>query len=88
MRAARLAGQPNSELIIGTMTTECQRMVSFYMSWFSRIYQPTDAGWFSVRTPDDKPINEQDAYFWFALELIAREMNCMRAEQMAELTAG
>jgi hypothetical protein len=60
----------------------------FYMSWFSRLYQPSEQGWFSVRTPDDKSIEVQDAYFWFALEIIAREMNTMRAEEMAKLTSG
>lgn len=61
-------------------------MISFYMTWFPRLYQPSDAGWYCVRTPDDKPIEEQDAYFWFALEVIARELNTMRAEEMAQLT--
>jgi hypothetical protein len=54
------------------------------MSWFSRIYQSSDHGWYSERTPDGKPITEQDAFFWFALEIIARELNVIRMEQMAK----
>lgn len=61
-------------------------MCSFYMSWFSRLYQPSDSGWFAARTPDNQPVAEQDAYFWFACEIIARELNAMRAAEIAKQT--
>ena len=32
-----------------------------------------------VRTPDDAPVSEQEAFFWFALEVIARKLNEMIA---------
>jgi len=82
MRAARLAGEPQALKDLPTS----QRMVSFYMSWFSRVYHPTEAGWIVGRTPDDRPVAEQDAFFWFALEIVARELNTIRAEKMAEMT--
>lgn len=63
-----------------------QRMCSFYMAWFTRLYQGGEGGWFAARTPDDLPIAEQDAFFWFSLEVIARELNAMRAEELAKLT--
>ncbi len=63
-------------------------MVTFYMSWFARLYQPSDAGWICVRTPDNKSIDKQDAFFWFALEVIGRELNAMRAEELAKMTGG
>ena len=81
MRAARCAGQPN----VKDLPTS-QRMVSFYMTWFTRIFVPTEAGWIIGQTPDGLPLCEQDAFFWLAVETIAREFNCMRAEQMAEMT--
>jgi hypothetical protein len=68
------------------LKTEHQRGAQFYLAWFARLYQCGDAGWFAARTPDDKPICEQDAYFWFALETIARELNAMRAAEMASLS--
>jgi hypothetical protein len=72
--------------LIEQLGTDAQRGVSFYFTWFNRIYVCSDAGWTVARTPDDKPITEQDAYFWFALEAIARELNLMRAIELAKLT--
>jgi hypothetical protein len=63
-----------------------QRTVDFYLKWFNRVYQPTDCGWVVKQTPDGQPITEQDAYFWFALESIARELNAIRALELAKLT--
>jgi hypothetical protein len=60
-------------------------MVSFYVSWFSRVYQSTESGWSVARTPDNRSVSEQDAYFWFALEIIARELNTMRALELANM---
>jgi hypothetical protein len=54
------------------------------MTWFTRLYHATDTGWCVARTPDDQPIAMQDAFFWFACETIARELNVMRTEQMAK----
>lgn len=71
--------------MIEGLTTQ-QRMVSFYMQWFSRVYVSGEGGWFAHRTPDNRPVSEQDAFFWFALEIIARELNAMRAAEMAKMT--
>lgn len=57
------------------------------MGWFSRLYQCGEMGWYLARTPDDKPFTKQDAYFTFALEIIARELNTMRALEIAKMTA-
>lgn len=62
-------------------------MCSFYLSWFNRIYSCTDSGWTVLRTPDDLPITQQDAFFWFALEAIARELNLMRAAELAKMSS-
>lgn len=70
--------------MIGNSTTS-QRTVEFYLKWFNRVYEPTDSGWVVARTPDDRPITEQDAFFWFALEIIARELNSIRALELAKL---
>jgi hypothetical protein len=71
--------------MIGGLTTR-QRTVDFYLKWFNRVYAPTDSGWVVQRTPDDQPITEQDAFFWFALECIGRELNAIRALEMAKMT--
>lgn len=65
--------------------TTAHRMVNFYISWFNRVYAPTDSGWVIARTPDDRPVTDQDAFFWFALEIIARELNQMRAVELAAM---
>lgn len=69
------------------MRTAEQRMCKFYIGWFNRVYVPTDSGWVVSRTPDNAPITQQDAYFWFALEVVAREMNIMRANEIAKMSA-
>lgn len=61
-------------------------MVSFYIQWFNRCYEPTDSGWVVARTPDNGPICDQDAFFWFCLEAIARKLNEMRAIEIAAMT--
>jgi hypothetical protein len=63
-----------------------QRMADFYIKWFNRVYVPTDSGWVVARTPDGQPITQQDAHFWFSLEIIARELNAMRALELAKMT--
>lgn len=72
--------------MIEGLGTEHQRQCAFYIQWFNRVYQPSDSGWVVGRTPDDQPITQQDAYFWFALEAVARELNAMRAVEMAKMT--
>jgi hypothetical protein len=39
-----------------------------------------------ARTPNDQPIADQDAFFWFAIESIARELNTMRALEISKMT--
>jgi hypothetical protein len=56
------------------------------LSWFNRLFQPTEAGWVMARTPDGLPLMDQDAFFWRALEIIARELNAMRAAELQKLT--
>lgn len=70
--------------MIEGLTTR-QRMVTFYISWFNRVYEASDSGWVVARTPDNQPVTEQDAFFWFSLEAIARELNAMRATELAAL---
>lgn len=43
--------------------------------WFTRCYRNGDSGWFAYQTPDGDAIMNQDAFFWNALEVIARELN-------------
>lgn len=71
--------------MIAELTTS-QRMVTFYIQWFNRCYQPTDSGWVIARTPDDQSVSQQPAFFWFALEAIARSLNEMRAVELAAMT--
>lgn len=54
------------------------------MSWFGRCYRASDAGWFAFVTPDGLPIMDQDAFFWNALEIIARELNAEIALERAK----
>jgi len=61
-----------------------QRSCSFYMMWFNRCFVAGDGGWHAIRTPNDLPIMDQDAYFWFALEVIARKLNEMLALDRAK----
>lgn len=63
-----------------------QRGIPFYMGWFARVYHPSDSGWVVHATPDGKPIFQQDAFFWFSLETIARELNAMRALEIAKMS--
>jgi len=70
--------------MVGGLSTR-QRMVDFYLKWFNRVYDPTDSGWVVGRTPDGHPLTDQDAFFWFALEIIAREFNTMRALELAKM---
>lgn len=72
---------------IGMLTTS-HRSCNFYMSWFSRCYRNGEAGWFSYRTPDGEAIMLQDAFFWNALEIIARELNTQIALQRAKMVNG
>lgn len=61
-------------------------MCTYYLSWFNRLYNNSEGGWFAARTPDNLPIDQQDAFFWFACEIIARELNAMRAAEIAKMT--
>jgi hypothetical protein len=61
--------------------TTRQRSCSFYLAWFTRIYTVGDSGWFVRDTPDGRPLFEQDAFFWQAIETVARTMNVMLAEE-------
>lgn len=65
--------------------TTRHRMANFYLQWFNRVYEPTDSGWVVARTPDGQPVTHQDAFFWFALEAIARELNLMRALEIQKM---
>jgi hypothetical protein len=72
---------------VGQLDTEHHRTVGFYVSWFTRCYRNSDAGWFAYRTPDDHAICDQDAFFWNALETIARKLNEMIALAQAKQTS-
>jgi hypothetical protein len=39
-----------------------------------------------ARTPDGLPLMNQDAFFLRAVEIIARELNVMRAAELQKLT--
>ncbi len=43
--------------------------------WFFRLYRTSEYGWQQVHFPDNRPIIEQDAFFTFSLEAIARKLN-------------
>lgn len=58
-----------------------QRSCAFYLAWFSRLYVPSEHGWYNTRTPDGGPIMDQDAYFWRALEIICATFNLILSEQ-------
>lgn len=63
--------------------------VGYYLNWYFRLYEASDHGWRVARMPDDRPIGEQDHFFWSALEAIARTMNLMLVEERRRLeTAG
>lgn len=69
--------------LINKLMTE-QRSCSFYLTWFNRCFVAGDAGWHGYQTPDGQPIMSQDAYFWQALETIARKLNEMIALERAK----
>lgn len=73
-------------MIKGTGTR--QRGIGFYLGWFHRVYHPSDSGWVMYVTPDGRPIAKQDSFFWLALEIIARELNTMRALELAKMSKG
>lgn len=55
---------------------------SYYVSWFFRLYECTDTGWWLKRTKDGRGIEHQDAFFMRALEIINNTMNQVRKEEM------
>ena len=63
-----------------THTLTEQRTCGFYIAWFFRLYESNESGWWPRRTPDDKPVIVQDAYFWRCLEVIAQTLIQMRIE--------
>lgn len=54
---------------------------AYYLAWFFRLYRGSDSGWDLARTPDDRALMYQDAYFIRALEEIARTLTLMLAEE-------
>lgn len=84
MTAAALAGTPQFESRLKNLTTS-QRTCEFYMSWFGRCFRNGETGWFAFQTPDGESIMLQDAFFWNALEVIARELNAQIALQRAKM---
>lgn len=73
--AAQLAGSPYFLDRIERLSTEQQRSVTFYMSWYGRCFRSGENGWFPFQTPDGMSIIDQDAFFWNCLETIARKLN-------------
>jgi hypothetical protein len=67
-------------LRIGHLTTS-QRSCAFYVAWFFKCYQCGEQGWQVFQTPDGQAIIDQDAYFWQALETIARKLNEILAQE-------
>lgn len=57
------------------------RTTGYYITWFHRIFHATERGWQLARTPDDRPVMVQDAYFMRALEVIAQTLNLMMEEE-------
>jgi hypothetical protein len=80
-----MAHSPGSDA--GGMPTD-QRTCGFYLSWFFKLYEANDSGWWARNTPDGLSIGEQDSYFWRALEVVAQIMNEMRSEEMARINQG
>jgi hypothetical protein len=72
------AGSGGDSLVVLTE----QRTCGFYLSWFFKLYESTDSGWWPRRTPDDRPVTKQDAYFWRCLEVIAQTLIELRIEEM------
>ncbi len=58
-----------------------QRSAQFYLGWFFKCYKSSEQGWQVYQTPDGRAIMLQDAFFWHALEIIARVMNLMIVEE-------
>lgn len=42
-------------------------------------------GWYAFQTPNGRPLMNQDAFFWNALEVIARKMNEQIALERAKV---
>ncbi len=58
-----------------------QRSIPFYLAWATRIYTLGDGGYRFDRTPDDRPLTEQDAYFMRCVETIVGTWNQKIAEE-------
>ncbi len=59
---------------------ENQRSLPFYLAWATRLYTLSDVGYKFERTPDDKPLINQDSYFMRCLEVIVGTWNQKIAE--------
>lgn len=59
---------------------ENQRSLPFYLAWATRLYTLGDGGYKFERTPDDRPLIVQDAYFFRCLEVIVGTWNQKIAE--------
>lgn len=58
--------------------------MQFYISWFFKLAEQTEYGWWLRNTPDGLPIISQDAYFWRCLEIICVTLGEMIAEERAK----